>query len=106
MAARNKSRAAAKAEGKSLEMFDEEGGDSGEKETVKKEHSGAHVKENNEGQQGEKRAKGAPGKKRERSPEGGGVADSRDVKRHKNAYEISESGPSRKNPLVLTLTRM
>ena len=37
-------------------------------------------------------AKGQPGgaEKRERSPEGGGVAG-RDAKRHKNAYEISRS---------------
>lgn len=33
--------------------------------------------------------KGTPGKKRDRSPEGGGVAG-RDAKKSKNAYEISE----------------
>ena len=42
--------------------------------------------------EGDDRAKGHPGKKRNRSPEGGGVAGS-EAKRHKNAYEISECGP-------------
>lgn len=41
------------------------------------------------------RAKGAPSnKKRSRSPEGGGVAGNQN-KKHKNAYEISESGVGR-----------
>lgn len=35
------------------------------------------------------KAKGQPGNKRERSPEGNGVAG-REAKKHKNAYEISE----------------
>jgi hypothetical protein len=63
--------------------------DDGEEEVTKKEHSDAHVKGS------EDEMKGQPSKKRSRSPEGGGVAGSRDVKRHKNAYEISERLSSR-----------
>lgn len=84
MAASNKSRAKAMAEGKSVPMFEEEDGTGDVEEVKKEEHEDAHVNEND-------RAKGQPGgaKKRSRSPEGGGVAGSRDTKRHKNAYEIS-----------------
>ena len=80
MAAANKSRAKAKAEGKSVPMAEDEG----HEEVQKKQHDDAHVK-------GDDSPKGQPGraKKRSRSPEGGGVAGSRDIKRHKNAYEIS-----------------
>ena len=55
------------------------------------------VKETKGGGKGESemrgdKPKGAPGrgKKRSHSPEGGGVAGSSDIKKHKNAYEISE----------------
>ena len=79
MAAANKSRANAMAEGKSVPMHDDEGD-----QVTKKEHDDAHVDSDDA-------PKGQPGaKKRARSPEGGGVAGARDVKRHKNAYEISE----------------
>ena len=89
MAAASKSRAKAKAEGKSVPMAEHEG----HEEVQKKQHDDAHVKEDDS-------PKGQPGKakKRSRSPEGGGVAGSRDTKRQKNAYEISEyelRGPDR-----------
>lgn len=83
MAAAHKSRAKAQAEGKGVPMAEDPEADA---EAVdKKEHATAHV----EGDE----AKGQPKRanKRSRSPEGGGVAGSRDVKRHKNAYEISVS---------------
>jgi len=82
MAASNKSRAKAKAEGKSVPMFDEDSSSDIE-EVKKEEHDEAHVNEKD-------RAKGQPGgmKKRSRSPEGNGVAG-RDSKKHKNAYELS-----------------
>ena len=84
MAASNKSRAKAMAEGKSVPMFDDEETNGDVEEVKKEEHDDAHVNKND-------RAKGQPGgmKKRSRSPEGGGVAGSRDTKRHKNAYELS-----------------
>ena len=77
MAANHKSRAKPKAEGKDVKA---------EEPVDKKEH-GEELHVNGD------EAKGQPaenGKKRSRSPEGGGVAGSRDTKRHKNAYEISK----------------
>lgn len=84
MAAASKSRSKAKAEGKDVPMAEDPEADG---EAVKKEkHGKAHVDKSDD-------PKGQPERanKRSRSPEGGGVAGSRDVKRHKNAYEISES---------------
>lgn len=81
MAATHKSRAKAQAEGKGIPMTEDEGDD-----TKKEQHDDVHVDKDD-------KAKGQPaenGRKRSRTPEGGGVAGSRDTKRHKNAYEISK----------------
>ena len=77
MAAANRAKAKAKADGTAVPMNDEGEGPEG---------SGA-------GQEEGKKPKGQPGDrgtKRSHSPEGGGVAGSRDTKKHKNAYEISK----------------
>lgn len=52
----------------------------------------AHLEEDEERPKGQPRQ---PAGKRDRSPEGGGVAG-REAKRHKNAYEISQSSPCTK----------
>lgn len=84
MAAANKSRAKAQAEGKTVPMHDDDGDAVFDREAG----DGQGGKGEGETSNGE-RAKGVPtNKKRSRSPEGGGVAG-RDSKKHKNAYEIS-----------------
>ena len=74
MAAASRARAKAKADGTAVPMNDEGEG------------SGAGSGEGKE-------PKGPPGNrgtKRSHSPEGGGVAGSKNTKKHRNAYEISE----------------
>ena len=71
MAAANKARAKAKANGKEVKMHDDE--------------DDLHEVKDEEGEMTGQPDRG----KRKHSPEGGGVAGARDTKRHKNAYEIS-----------------
>ena len=101
MAASSKARARAKAEGKTVEMFDE--GEDGRPVKRSRVDRGAEAAEGEAeiksddrvGMDGEKGkgegGKGQPGSpgKREESPEGGGVAGKVDRVKHKNAYEIS-----------------
>lgn len=85
MAAASKSRAKAQAEGKSVPMHDEEGG-----EVVDAEAGDGPGGKGASEVKG-KRGKGIPtNNKRSRSPDGTGGVAGRDSKKSKNAYEISE----------------